>query len=89
MDLKDRTQVIIHRVKSIKLSYWDLGSDLLFIYTNKLFREENHTSMEEYVENHKEEFGFGYRQAQKYITIVKELKRDEVCSSIPNPNSSL
>jgi len=82
MNLKDRTAVIIHRVKSIKLNYWDLGSDLLYIYQNKLYKQE-HSSMEEYVENHKEDFGFGYRQAQKYIVIAQELKRDEVSSSIP------
>lgn len=85
MNLKERTIVIIQRVKSIKLNYWDLGNDLLFIYEHELFKQEGHTSMEEYVENHKmnEEFSFGYRQAQKYMTIAKELKRDEVSSGIP------
>ena len=78
--LKERTQVIIRSIKATKSGIWNVAKELNEINENKLFKEEGHTSMEEYVENHKDEFGFGYRQAQKYITTVRELKIDELGS---------
>ena len=83
MNLNESTQVIIHRAKSTKLNIWDMGNDLLFIQNNEQFKEENFNSMEDYVNHYEEKFGFGYRQAQKYIAIAKELKRDELSSSVP------
>ena len=83
MDLQDRTTVIIHRVKNVKLNIWDLGNDLLYIQQHELYKEDNFNSMEDYIEYYKDKdkFGFGYRQAQKYIAIAKELPRDALGSS--------
>jgi|TARA_Y100000310_G_scaffold344207_1_gene455723 hypothetical protein len=81
MKLNERTQIIIHSVNSTKSSVWNVIGQLHIIQRDKLYKEGNFNSMEDYIKYNEDKFEFGYRQAQKYITTYTELLADEQSSS--------
>jgi len=79
MELKFRTQIIKQREKNIQLSFWDIGKELLEIQETKQFTEENHISMQDYVETH---FSFSYASAKRYMQLAREYKDRLTVSSL-------
>ena len=82
MNLKEKTQIIIHSANSITSTIWTIVYNLIEIQDQQLYKEENFKSMEEYVEHYKTQFRFGYRQAQRYIACARELKLDDMKTSL-------
>jgi len=91
MNLNEQTQIIIHSAKSISSSIWTIVRHLIEIQEKQLYKEQNFNSMESYVEYYKEKdkFGFGYRQAQRYMVTAKELNIDDTKSPLSYSEASL
>ena len=70
MNLTEMTNIIKQREKSIQLTFWDIGSDLLKIKNYKLYTPEYDT-MDDYM---KDNFTFSPQQGWKFMKLVDEIK---------------
>lgn len=75
-ELKDYTTIIKTREKTIQLSFWDIGNDLLRIKNNKLYIDK-YSNMEAYVS---ENFTFSPRHAWRMMAVADRYDKTAVTS---------
>ena len=76
--LQDYTTIIKTREKTIQLSFWDIGNDLLKIKNNKLYSNK-YANMEAYIDDN---FTFSPRHAWRMMAVANQFKDKTDAASV-------
>ncbi|MAG76405.1 MAG: hypothetical protein CL811_06545 [Colwelliaceae bacterium] len=77
MIIDEMTKIIQQREKSIALSFFDIGKDLIYIRDKKLYLK-NYKTFKDYIEDN---FKFSKRSAEKYMAVTTRFQsRNEAAS---------